>query len=721
MADDLDVLYDGWRAARKRGLTLAQHAVELGMDPAELRERLEGLLALESAMPASSLVGEALVEGATFAGYKLLRWLGEGGTGVVHEARDKAGKHVALKVVNPLLCAVAERRELLLREARIAQRLCHPNIVGVIECGVERGWAWIATDLVVGRRIDELGTISEDRALHLLLQLGRALEHAHTHGVVHRDLKPGNVLVTDDDQLKVLDFGLARSVAEPMTLSATGALVGTPLYMAPEQVCADLETGPHTDVHAAGLLLRDLLLGARAQAPSAVAGHLARLMRGRRAVTIGQLQRLPARSRRIVERCTRPHPRERMPSAKALVLELEHALKGQSPARDIPGLARATARTVLRSQLLQLGLPALAIAGGAAWRFGPVPVEFNTIRSGKQIWVDGEECGTAPVRMWLTPGRHEWKARFGSGGPWFSGTLDVNHGKSNRFLQVLQPVHGVPWVQGLGIGDHEPGAWVQVSTSLDRLKLALDGGPTATTPGICSFRVGPGRHRIVAEADGHRTRSVEFEVQEDRLHSFAWELDRTDDPWTTTLLYSAIDEPVRQALRRVEGAVQVWESAPIGQTGVHADRVYWAPEAARTEATVELEVNLPEGWSELDLELLHGPQYTGDEAWSTVSMGPTFDTLVQVARYSRDGTRDWSSESFDRFNTHIVRPPLDRMEALRAAMRGSQRLCIRLRAGGAPAPSSNVAWAQMLRCELLPVRSEGRELQWAPAIRIRTR
>ena len=721
MSDDLDVLYDAWTAARKRGLTLAQHAQALGMDPAELRGKLEGLLALESAMPASSLVGDALVEGTSFAGHKLLRWLGEGGTGVVHEARDGAGRHVALKVVNPLLCAVSERRELLLREARIAQRLGHPNIVGVLDCGVERGWAWITTELVAGRRIDELGAIDEDRALRLLLQLARALEHAHGQGVVHRDLKPGNVLVTDDDRLKVLDFGLARSVAEPLAASATGALVGTPLYMAPEQVRGDLETGPRMDLHAAGLLLRDLLLGTRAQSPAEIAGHLERLARGRRAATIGQLRRLPTRSRRIVERCTRPHPRDRMPSAAALVRELEGALVGRLPARDLPGLARSTSRGALRSPLLRTGLPALALAVAVAWRFGPVPVEFDTMRSGKQVWIDGEDRGTAPVHTWLTPGRHEWKARFGSGGPWYSGVLNVVHGKSNRFLQVLQPVHGVPWVQGLGIGDHEPGAWVQVSTPLDAISLVLDDAPAQTAPGICSFRVPNGRHRLVVAGDGRRPRSVEFEVREDRLHSFGWELDRTDNPWTTTLLYSAIDEPVRQALRRVEGAVQVWESAPIGQTGVHADRVYWAPEAARTEATVELEVNLPEGWSELDLELLHGPQYTGDEAWSTVSMGPTFDALVQVARYSRDGTRDWSSESFDRFNTHIVRPPLDRMEALRAAMRGSQRLCIRLRAGGAPAPSSNVAWAQMLRCELLPVRSEGRELQWAPAIRIRTR
>ncbi len=725
MGERLDQLYDGWREARGRGLTLAQHARELGMDVAELRAKLEGLLALESAMPASSLVGDALVEGASFAGFRLLKWLGEGATGVVHEARDERAGHdggsVALKVVNPLLCAVAERRELLLREARVSQRLDHPNIVKIHDCGVERGWAWIAMDLAAGRRFDELGRVDERRALRLALQLARALEHAHARGVVHRDLKPGNVLVGPADELKVLDFGLARSVADPLTLSATGALVGTPAYMAPEQVRPGMHVGPATDVHAVGLLLRDALLGAPDMASMRLARQLERLGRGERALGWSEIARLPTRTRRIVERCTRPHPADRMPDATTLAEEIERALAGTAPKIDARGLVASAARGLARSRMVLFGLPVVVVAGTGWWRLGPVPVEFDTRRSGKQVWIDGEDRGTAPVRAWLTPGSHRWRARFGSSGPWHEGEIEVEHGRTNRFLEVLQPMHGVPWAREIGIGDEEPGAWVQVSTPLDRVRLEIDGSQAAEVPGICSFRLAPGSHRIEVAAPGRRPRAIDLVVREDRLISHAFELDPEDSEWTTTLLYSAIDEPVRRALASVNAARLVWESAPIGQTDRHAERVYYAPDEAWAVGQVDLTVPLPDGWREIEVELLRGPQFTGAEAWSTVEAGPNEDSLVLLARHSQRDSTPWESETHLADNVHYVRPAKHAMEELARRMQGARGLRLRLRAGGAPAPSGSVGWAQMLRCEFLPMHPPGGRLQWAPAARIRTR
>jgi len=725
MGERLDQLYDGWREARGRGLTLAQHARELGMDVAELRAKLEGLLALESAMPASSLVGDALVEGASFAGFRLLKWLGEGATGVVHEARDERAGHdggsVALKVVNPLLCAVAERRELLLREARVSQRLDHPNIVKIHDCGVERGWAWIAMELAAGRRFDELGRVDERRALRLALQLARALEHAHARGVVHRDLKPGNVLVGPADELKVLDFGLARSVADPLTLSATGALVGTPAYMAPEQVRPGMRVGPATDVHAVGLMLRDALLGAPDMAAMRLARQLERLGRGERALGWSEIARLPTRTRRIVERCTRPHPADRMPDATTLAEEIERALAGTAPRIDARGLVASAARGLARSRMVLFGLPLVAVAGTGWWRLGPVPVEFDTRRSGKQVWIDGEDRGTAPVRAWLTPGSHRWRARFGSSGPWHEGEIKVEHGKTNRFVEVLQPMHGVPWAREIGIGDEEPGAWVQVSTPLDRVRIAVDGLPDVEVEGICSFRLPPGPHRLVVEATGRRSRSVEFEVDEDRLRSFAFELDAQDDDWTTTLLPSALDEQVLRALESKRSVRLVWESAPIGQTDRHAERVYFAPDEAGAIGQINLTISLPNGWRELEMELLHGPQYTGPEAWSTVEAGPDESSLVLLARYSQRDPTPWESATHLPDNVHYVRPAREAMDELRRRLLGRESLHLRFSAGGAPAPSNSVAWAQMLRCEFLPVHPPGGRLQWAPAVRIRTR
>jgi predicted Ser/Thr protein kinase len=722
--DEIDKLYDSWRDARRRGLTVAEHARELGLRPDELGRLLEGLLDIESAMPASSLAGESLAEGVVFGGFRLLRWLGEGGTGVVYMARDErsgsAGGTVALKVVNPLLSAVAERRELLLHEARVAKRLAHPGIVAMLDCGVERGWAWIAMELVEGRRMDELGELSEQRALRLAAKVARAIAHAHSHGIVHRDLKPGNVLVVAGDEVKVLDFGLARNLLDTRQHSASG-LVGTPLYMAPEQMHGREPTGPATDVHAIGLLLHDMLRVRGEPTPAALAAHAMRLAQGRRALGWRAIASLPRRARRIVEQCTRASVADRPASAEGLATMLERAAEGALPPVDWPRLARSSARRLLRSKLVVLGIPTALSTALVGWRCGPVPVEFDLVRSGKQVWIDGVDHGTTPLRTWLTPGRHEWKARFGSGGPWMAGTVDVAPGRTNRFLEVLQPIHGVPWIESIGVGDDDAGAWVQVSTPLDTIDLSVDGSEAMPVPGIAAFRLAPGLHHLILSAPRHRPRQIEFAIVADRLHAFSFELDLLDDPWTTTLAYSAMDEPVRQATRRVEGAKLVWESGPVGASGIHAERVYWAPNRAREAATVDLEFQLPAGWTELDLELLHGPQYTGSEAWSTVAMGPGFDSMVEIARYSSTGIRDWSKEATDASNVHTVRPPERLMRELATRLNGANRLCVRLGAGGAPAPSSTVAWAQMLRCELLPLRVAGRELQWAPAMRIKTR
>jgi serine/threonine protein kinase len=721
--DGLDKLYDGWRDARRRGVTLEEHALEIGMPPHELRRRLEGLLAIESAIPASSLAAEGLAEGTVFAGFRLLRWLGEGGAGVVYMARDERpgsdGKLIALKVLNPLLSAVEERRELLLHEARIVRQLDHPGIVAMVDCGVERGWAWIAMELVDGRRMDKLGEVSERRALRLAAKVAHAIAHAHSYGIVHCDLKPGNVLVTAGDEVKVLDFGLARNLLDTRLHSGSG-LTGTPLYMAPEQVHGREATGPSTDVHAIGLLLHDLLRGREANTPASLATHALRLAQGRRAIGWRAIAALPRRTRRIVEQCTRPHLADRPSSANALADMLDHAAEGAMPRSDWPRLARSSARRLLRSKIVTLGAPAIALSAFAGWHCVPVPVEFDLIRSGKQVWIDGEDHGTAPLRTWLVPGSHQWKARFGSGGPWMSGVIEVERGRANRFLEVVQPIHGVPWVESVGVNDSEPGAWVQVSTPLDTIQLSIDGGATVQVPGIAAFRLAPGKHRLTVSASGRRARHAEFEIVQDRLHAFSFELDAVDDPWTTLVAYSAIDETVRRATKRSENATLFWESGPIGTSGVHAERVYWAPGRSRENASVDLEFELPEGWTEFDLELLHGPQYTGAEAWSTVAMGASFESLVELARYSRTGTRDWSKESTDAFNAHTVRPPDRLMRELSSRLNGSNRLCVRLQAGGAPAPSS-IAWAQMFRCELLPLRVAGRELQWAPAMRVRTR
>ncbi|MEY2785528.1 MAG: Serine/threonine-protein kinase PrkC [Planctomycetota bacterium] len=726
MAESADQLYDGWKAARRRGWSWERYAAHCGMSSEELRDHLEGLLVVENAMPASSLASSALQEETVFAGFRMLEWLGEGGTGVVYLARDERAdsptfdRLVALKVANPLLCAVAARRELLLREARVVQSLNHAGIVTVVDCGVERGWTWIATEYFDGKRLDQLEPLSERRALELLLQLLRALEHAHSKGIVHRDLKPGNVLVDASDRVKVLDFGLARTAAEPLTISGTGAIVGTPHYMAPEQAQAQPDVDPRTDLHACGLLLWELMTGKRCTQLGGIGPHLERLARRRRALPLRQLRGLPPSSKHLIERCTRPDPRDRPMSASTLAAEVEAALQGRSVAADWKGRTHALCRAAVQSPTLRYGLPLSGLLALALYRFGPVPVQFQTVRGGKLVEIDGKARGISPLHTWLLPGEHSWRASFGSGIPCFAGTIEVQHGRTNHFLEVLQPSHGVPELEAATLRAEEPGAWVQISTPLPKVDLEIDGKLYPGIHGICSVRLPLGTHSFTILAPGYVPRSETLELGADRLHSLSYELDQEDSPWTTTLIYSAIEHSYTKAIRSSRNARMIWENGVIGNTGLSAERVYLTPEQPDEEAVIDLEVTLPSGWRELDLELLSGPQFTGPSAWSKISMGPSFTQLVEMAEYSMHAPRDWSRELNYKDNVQYMRPADSRMENLQRGLAGRSSLCIRLSAGGAPRAAS-VGWAQILRTEMLPLRPAGGDLRWAPAIRIRTK
>ncbi|MCO5171747.1 MAG: serine/threonine protein kinase, partial [Planctomycetes bacterium] len=198
--------------------------------------------------------------------YALGPEVARGGAGVVFRAVDlRDGREVALKL---MLGADEARRALRFgREARALIRLRHPGIVAALDAGVEAGRPWLAMELVEGeslqRHLDARGPLAPAAAAALVAQLARAVEHAHAEGVLHRDLKPDNVLITRDGAPRLIDFGLARDV-EPdagSRLTATGAVVGTPGYWAPEQARGEV-ADVRTDVHGLGALLYAALVAA---------------------------------------------------------------------------------------------------------------------------------------------------------------------------------------------------------------------------------------------------------------------------------------------------------------------------------------------------------------------------------------------------------------------------------------------------------------------------
>ncbi len=196
--------------------------------------------------------------------YEIESKLGQGGMGVVYKARDLTlPRHVAIKLLPPFMSAEGDARTRFEDEAKTTASLHHPNLADIYETGeTEDGQLYIVMPLYEGHTLQDLideGPIPLERALDLFTQIASGLAKAHEKGVVHRDIKPDNVFVTDDGFVKILDFGLAR-FAHSTRRTATGVTVGTVRYMSPEQARGD-EAGPASDVFALGAILYQLVSG----------------------------------------------------------------------------------------------------------------------------------------------------------------------------------------------------------------------------------------------------------------------------------------------------------------------------------------------------------------------------------------------------------------------------------------------------------------------------
>jgi serine/threonine protein kinase len=195
--------------------------------------------------------------------YRILRLLGEGGMGVVYLAEDiNLGRHVALKMLNPVLTSDPKFRERFIQEARVQASLIHPYIVALFAFFEEQRAYFMAMEYAPGETLKDLivrnGPLPEVEALRLLAQLGAAVGYAHNKGVVHRDLKPSNIMVSPDGEVKVMDFGIARILGD-RRMTMTGARLGTLDYMSPEQVHGAKDIDQRSDIFNLGMTLYEML------------------------------------------------------------------------------------------------------------------------------------------------------------------------------------------------------------------------------------------------------------------------------------------------------------------------------------------------------------------------------------------------------------------------------------------------------------------------------
>jgi hypothetical protein len=262
--------------------------------------------------------------------YELLEEIGRGGMGVVYRARhEELGREVALKLLTAGVCHQPGGRDRFEQESQVLARLDHPGIVPVYGVGEDDGQTYFAMKLIQGPDLRaRFAALREGLAegVGVLVAVCRAVQFAHDRGIIHRDLKPANILQDSEGAVFVTDFGLAYRLDRDQGLTATGALVGTPAYMAPEQITGETKIGPEADVWALGVILYELLTG-RLPFQGETPLETLHLIQGG----------LKARPRdvepgadRVLERvclsCLQQHPKDRYRAAAALADDLERWL-----------------------------------------------------------------------------------------------------------------------------------------------------------------------------------------------------------------------------------------------------------------------------------------------------------------------------------------------------------------------------------------------------------
>lgn len=348
----------------------------------ECRAAVERLTAVPSDLAASLLVAtgagapDGLPGGPRIAGYTEFQEIGRGGCGIVYRARDLATSAVvAVKVLRGGAFATAAERAGFLTEAQAAARLRHPNVVPVLAVGGHAAVPYYVMAYAPGGSLSDRldGTpVAADAAARLIQTIARAVHFAHSAGVVHRDLKPGNVLLGDGPdsfaEPRVADFGMAKFGGAGGAPTPTQAVLGTPSYMAPEQAFGrSREVGPTADVYSLGAILYELLTG-RPPFRGATPYETLLQVRGLPLVWPRALRPdAPHQLEAVCLKCLEKGPAERYQTAAALADDLGRYLTGRRVLARHPGPARRAARWARRNPLaagLAAALAAVTVTAG---------------------------------------------------------------------------------------------------------------------------------------------------------------------------------------------------------------------------------------------------------------------------------------------------------------------------------------------------------------------
>lgn len=346
--------------------------------------------------------------------YEIVRELGKGSMGVVYQAHDpQIGRTIALKVLRPDRVGSEDFVQRFLKEARAIGRMSHPSIVTVYDVGEDQGTVYIAMEFLEGVPLNAYTrerTLTLDEIASIGIQVAESLDYAHARGIVHRDIKPQNIMVAPDGRVKITDFGIAH-IEDPDASHQTqaGEILGTPNYMSPEQVMGRKVDG-RSDLYSLGVILYELVSGVRPFKGENLAAIF-------HAITSSS----PARPEEInpdvtrefsdiVMRCLSKDPAGRYATGRELADALKGCLGSGEPAVLAPHERRGHLGKIIAAVLVFL------VAAAGAWYYlttgREMPVEMGTLRvesspEGAQVFVDGNFKGESPLAVEVPIGGHE--------------------------------------------------------------------------------------------------------------------------------------------------------------------------------------------------------------------------------------------------------------------------------------------------------------------------
>jgi serine/threonine protein kinase len=284
--------------------------------------------------------------GSWFGSYELLEQIGEGGMGVVFKARQRTlNRIVALKMMRSGSLASESEVKRFRSEAQAVARLQHPNVVAIHEVGEHDGQLFFSMDYIEGKNLAEVvrrTPLPAERAARYVKTIAEATHYAHERGILHRDLKPANVLIDASDQPRITDFGLAKHIETDSDLTVSGAVMGTPSYMPPEQAAGRRkEIGPASDVYSLGAILYDLLTGRPPFRADTPVDTLRQVLDTEPAPPRLLNAKIPRDLETVCLKCLAKEPGQRYPSARELAEDLgRFLLREPIQARPVGRLGR---------------------------------------------------------------------------------------------------------------------------------------------------------------------------------------------------------------------------------------------------------------------------------------------------------------------------------------------------------------------------------------------